>query len=131
MNNIILIGRLTKDITCQYASNQKAYTQGTIAVQRDYKNANGEYDADFIDFTAFGSLAELMVKHFAKGDRIGISGKLQIDKYTDSNGVNRTSAKVVVKEIEFLQEKKPKATEQFPQAPQQEEFEVDEDDLPF
>lgn len=129
MNKIILIGRLTQDPTCQYTQSQTPFTRNSIAVQRDFKNANGEYDTDFINIIAYRSLAELIVKHFNKGDRIGIVGSLQIDKWQDQNGNTRYTPNVVVKEIEFLQDKKQETPNQ--EAPQEDEFDISEDDLPF
>lgn len=125
MNKITLIGRLVQDPTCQYTGKETAFTMNAIAVQRKFKNANGEYDTDFINIVAYRNQAELIVKHFNKGDRIGIVGTLQMDKWTDSNGQNRITPNVIVEEIEFLQDKKQ-------EAPQEEvEFDISEDDLPF
>lgn len=129
MNKIILIGRLTQDVECQYSQNGTAYIKSAIAVQRDFKNANGEYDTDFINIVAYKTQAELIAKHFSKGDRIGIVGSLQIDKWQDQNGQNRYTPNVVVREIEFLQDKKEVAPTMTP--PTEENFEISEDDLPF
>lgn len=132
MNKIILIGRLTQETNLQYTPNGVAYVRNCIATQRDFKNQDGGYDTDFINFVAYKQQAELIVKHFNKGDRIGLVGRLQVDKYQDQYGNAKTSYNVVVSEIEFLQDKKQEATEPTP-APSEEptEFEVDENDLPF
>lgn len=131
MNKVILIGRLTQDPTCNYGQNNIAFVRGTIAVQRDFKNQNGEYDTDFINFVAYRQTAELITKHFLKGDRIGLIGNWQTDKYQDQNGQTRISNYLRVNEIEFLQDKKQEQTPTPPPAPTHEEFKVSEDDLPF
>lgn len=113
MNKVILIGRLCQDTQLQRA-NELAYTRNTIAVQRSFKNANGEYDTDFINFTAYRLTAELIVNHFKKGDRIGLIGEWRTNKYQDQSGQTRVSNELVVNEIEFLQEKR----EQEPPLPQ-------------
>ena len=130
MNLVVLIGRLTQDPTCQYTQNGTAYTRNTIAVQRAYKNANGEYDTDFINFVAYKQTAELIVKHFVKGNKIGVQGSIQIDKYQDQQGQTRYSTSVQVEKIMFLEPKQEQKENTMFQ-PTTDEFEVSEDDLPF
>lgn len=129
MNKIILIGRLTQETKLQYTPSGVAFVRNSIAVQRDFKNQEGNYDADFINFVAYKQTSELIVKHFNKGDKIGLVGRLQVDNYQDQYGNKKTSYNVVVNEIEFLQEKKTPMEV----APSEEtnEFDVSEDDLPF
>ncbi len=134
MNKCIFIGRITKDIDLQFTQKENAYLMNSVAVQRNYKNQNGEYEADFIDFIAYGQKAELISNYFKKGDRIGLVGRLETRTYQNQLGTTIYVKELKVDEIEFLQEKKddsqptPRQTAQ-PEAPKQ--FEVEDDDLPF
>ena len=126
MNKIILIGRLVNDTELKVLNNGTNYVQGTIAVNRNYKNSEGNYEADFIDFSAFGLTSELINKYFVKGDRIGIIGRLQSRSYTNQQGQKIIVREVIVENIEFLQDKK-KVT----QPSEEETYTLPEDDLPF
>lgn len=126
MNKIILIGRLVNDTELKTLNNGTNYVQGTVAVNRNYKNSEGNYEADFIDFSAFGLTAELINKYFVKGDRIGIIGRLQSRSYTNQQGQKIIVREVIVENIEFLQDKK-KVT----QPSEEETYTLPEDDLPF
>lgn len=75
LNQVILVGRLTKDFDIIEKDNKK-YATSTIAVGKAYKNANGEYETDFLDFTTFGSVASNCTEYCKKGDMIGIKGNL-------------------------------------------------------
>ena len=128
MNKIILIGRLVNDTELKTLNNGTNYVQATIAVNRNYKNSEGNYEADFIGFSAFGLTAELINKYFVKGDRIGIIGRLQSRSYTNQQGQKIIVREVIVENIEFLQEKK-KVTQ--PSAEDVNYYTLPEDDLPF
>lgn len=128
MNKIILIGRLVNDTELKVLNNGTNYVQGTIAVNRNYKNSEGNYEADFIDFSAFGLTAELINKYFVKGDRIGIIGRLQSRSYTNQQGQKIIVREVIVENIEFLQDKK-KVTQ--PSTEDVNYYTLPEDDLPF
>ena len=128
MNKIILIGRLVNDTELKVLNNGTNYVQGTIAVNRNYKNSEGNYEADFIDFSAFGLTAELINKYFVKGDRIGIIGRLQSRSYTNQQGQKIIVREVIVENVEFLQEKK-KVTQ--PSLEDVNNYTLPEDDLPF
>lgn len=139
MNKVILIGRLCQDPTMQYMQDQTPFVRSSIAVQRSYKNASGEYDTDFINFIAYRKTAELINKHFNKGEMVCFIGEWRTSKYQDQTGATRTSNDLLVMEIEFLPKAKPQeqsspyANVPPPPAYQSktQEFEVSEDDLPF
>lgn len=106
MNKVIEIGRNTKDIELKTTPNGKSVVTFSIAVKRTFKNADGEYDSDFLTCVAFGNTAETLSKYVKKGDLIGIEGRLQTRNYTDKEGNNRYATEIVVDYIEFLQPKK-------------------------
>lgn len=97
MNCVILTGRLVKDPDeIRYIGNGqgqegkgKEYLKSTIAVRREFKNKNGEYDADFIDLTFFGAQAKYISMYAKKGDMIEVFGKWNVNKYTDKAGYTK------------------------------------------
>ena len=107
MNNIvILIGRLTKEVELRYTEKELPIANFTIAINREYKNENGEYETDFINCVAFQQSAKLMGEYTHKGDLIGIKGKLQTRNYEDKEGKKHYVTEVITERITFLQQKK-------------------------
>ena len=106
LNKVLLIGRLTKDI--ELKSNDKTnYVQNTLAVQRGYKNKNGEYDTDFVNITLFRSQADYLNNYGEKGMLVSVVGRLQQDTYFDQNaGKNVSKLSVICEEISLLERKK-------------------------
>lgn len=105
MNKVILIGRLTANPELRYTTSNNAVTTFSIAVDRNFKNENGNKEADFINIVAWNKKAELIHQYLKKGDRVGISGRLQVRKYQNERGENRYVTEVVLEEIEFLKNK--------------------------
>lgn len=125
MNNIQLIGRITKDLELKQGSNT-SMCSFTIAVNRKFAK-EGQQKADFINIICFGKVAENLVKYQGKGSQIGVVGSLNIDQYQDQEGNNRTFTKVVANEIEFLSNA---TTEKKTEELNFQEVDVDED-IPF
>ena len=107
MNKSILVGRLTRDPQVRYSQGENAnvVARFTIAVNRRFKNNEGNYDADFINCVAFGKSAEFIEKYFKKGMAIGILGRIQTGNYTNKDGVKVYTTDVVVEEAEFVESK--------------------------
>lgn len=105
MNKTILIGRMTKDPEQRTTGNGIPVTSFTIAVQRKFKDAEGNYPSDFINCVAWRGTAEFLSKHFAKGQRIGIVGSLQSRSFDDAQGNRRFVTEVVVDDAEFVESK--------------------------
>ena len=122
MNKVILIGNLTKDPELKEVG-QNNLANFTVAVQRKFKNADGEYETDFINCTAWRKTAEFINKYFSKGQKIAVVGSIQVRSYEAQDGSKRYATDVVVDEAEFVEKKsnsEPKKQE------------IDEtDDLPF
>ena len=117
MNNVQLLGRLTKDVELAETKSKKVYARFSLAVP------NGE-DAMFIDCITFDKLAETIEKYVKKGNRLLVEGSLNVSKYTDKDGNNRKSTNVYVNKITFIEsvskdESKSKKSKK------------DEDELPF
>ena len=102
MNKIVLTGRLTANPELRYTANNTAVTSFTLAVDRNFKNEDGNKEADFINIVAWNKKAELIHQYVQKGDLIGVIGRLQVRKYQNERGENRHATEVVLEEIEFL-----------------------------
>ena len=102
MNKIILVGRLTKDPEVRTTSTGSQVTNFTIAVSRNFKNKDGNYDADFLPCVAFRSTAEFVGKYFKKGSLIGVEGSVQTRSYDAQDGTKRYVTEVMVENAEFV-----------------------------
>lgn len=132
LNQIVLIGRLTQDIEIKMLTSGKEVTSFTLAVQRNFKNQEGEYDTDFINCVAFGNTAKLMDKYCFKGQLINIVGRLQVRSWESEQG-RRYATEVIVNNIEVLEWKEKKSIEEkankfFDEVPTRD---ISEDMLPF
>ena len=106
MNNICLIGRLTADPDIKYTESDMCVAKYVLAVDRQYKRDDDEQTADFFPCVCFGSIAEFVEKHLHKGIKIGITGRIQIENYTDEDDNPRSYTKVYVGSHTFCESKK-------------------------
>ena len=130
MNKVQLVGRLTKDVELKTTSNQKAFCNFTLAVDRRFKDANGQRQADFINCVAWNQTAEFIQKYFQKGSKIGVCGSIQTRSYDNNNGQKVFVTEVIVDEAEFVESQQRSETP----APQVEEQPIPKDEggnLPF
>lgn len=102
MNQISLIGRLTKDIELSQTNNGKSVTNFTLAVNRNYKNSQGQREADFINCQAWGKQAELLANYLSKGSQLGLVGRIQTRNYENQNGQRVYVTEVVTEDITFI-----------------------------
>lgn len=105
MNRICLVGRLTRDPELRYSASGVAVVNFTLAVDRKFKNAQGEKETDFIQIKAFKQLAELCSNYLAKGKQAAVSGSLQISQYNDKDGNKKYSTDVIADDVQFLSPK--------------------------
>lgn len=144
LNNITIMGRLTRDPELRRTGSGIAVASFTIAVDRDYSGKDGgEKETDFIDVVAWRQTGEFVEKYFTKGRMAVVSGRLQIRNWTDKDGNKRKSAEVVADHVYFGDSKKESsggnsyspaaAYPEFPTAPLQnfEVLEYDDGKLPF
>lgn len=101
MNQIGLVGRLTKEPVIKKVSENRMHTNFTIAVNRNFRNHRGDVDADFLFCTAWGKLAEHIVKYCGKGSLIGVNGRLQSRSYTREDSAKIYMTEIVVEEVRF------------------------------
>ncbi len=110
MNRVCLVGRLTKDPTCEYVNTNNgsvARSRFTIAVDRGFSsnNQDGKNTADFITIVAWRKQAENVTKFQKKGNQIAVDGRIQVDNYTGKDGNQVWSTYVVADNIQFLDKK--------------------------
>lgn len=105
MNLFMGIGRITKSIELRYTTSNLAIAKFTLAINRDTKNKEGNYDTDFINCVAYGKTAELIDKYLDKGSQIAIEGKIQTGSY-EKDGKKTYTTDIVVERLTFLEKKK-------------------------
>lgn len=103
MNKVILMGRLTRDPELRTTSSNTSVCSFTLAVDRRFKNANGERQADFISCTAWRQTAEFLCRYFRQGSRLALVGSIQTSSWEDSDGKRQYRTDVVADEIYFAE----------------------------
>ncbi len=102
MNKVFLIGNLTRDPELRETPSGVAMCRFAIAVQRPYSSQDGERQTDFFECTAWRGLGETISRFTKKGNKVAVSGSIQIRNYEDNQGVRRTAVDVIVQDCEFL-----------------------------
>ena len=131
MNNVVLIGRLTKDVELKYIQGTGTPVANfAIAVDREFAGKDGKKEVDFIDIQVWGKSAENCSNYIGKGSLVGIQGSIRIDLYQNKEGENRKITRVNANRVQFLDTKR---TEQENKTNTNTlEFqEIDNDDIPF
>ena len=131
MNNVVLIGRLTKDVELKYIQGTGTPVANfAIAVDREFTGKDGKKEVDFIDIQVWGKSAENCSNYIGKGSLVGIQGSIRIDLYQNKEGENRKITRVNASRVQFLDTKR---TEQENKTNTNTlEFqEIDNDDIPF
>ena len=105
MNKAILVGRLTRDPELKTTNSGVSFCNFTIAVNRRFRNAEGNYDADFINCVAWRQQAEFLAKFFGKGRMVGLVGSIQTRSYDREDGQKVYITEVVADEISFVDSK--------------------------
>ena len=147
INRVVLVGRITRDPETQQTNTGIPYVRFTVAVNRPFKDQNGERPADFINCIAWRAQAEFLQKFVKKGNQLAIEGRIQVNSYKDANGNNRQAFDILVESVSNLEPAskndgyqpqppfgngfQPVSQPQHQEAPSHMEFEVSEDDLPF
>ncbi len=131
MNKVLLIGNLTADPEQVNTSSGASVCRFSIAVNRRNVGSQEERVADFFRITAFGKTAENCVKFLAKGRKVGVSGRIEINDYTDKEGNKRQSFNIIAEEIEFLSQKRDGENESAPTSGKPKVIEASADELPF
>jgi single-strand DNA-binding protein len=101
MNKFIGLGRLTKDPELRSTQSGLKITSFTLAINRNFKNKDGNYDADFLNCQAFDKRAEFIEKYFKKGSMMVITARAQTRNYDDNDGKKRFVTEFIVEEVYF------------------------------
>ena len=151
MNQVQLVGNLARDPDYRTLQSGIACCQFTVACQRKFKNQSGAYEADFINCVAWRERADFVHKYFLKGQKIGLTGTLQVRSYDAQDGTKRYVTEVIVENVEFVERRQdsggssygappPSAPNQPAQRNEQQRMDLasqgfeeveDDDDLPF
>jgi single-strand DNA-binding protein len=106
MNKVMLIGRLTRDPELRFtAGSGTAVSTFTIAVDRNFKDKDGNKEADFIPVVVWNKRAELVANYLTKGRLVAVSGRIQTRTYEGNDGQKKYVTEVVADEVQFLEKK--------------------------
>lgn len=132
INNVVLVGRITKEIELKYTSNDLSYANFILAVNRNFKNQSGERETDFINIVIWRQQAENLANWAKKGTLLGITGRIQTRNYENQQGQRVYVTEVVADNFQILERREAQAQENTQKPAQQETFSsVDDIDLPF
>lgn len=102
INNVTLVGRLVEPPDLRKTPNNVSSLQGTLAVNRNFKNENGDREADFINFQAWRGTADIIAQYCSKGSLIGLTGRIQVRSY-EKDGQRRYVTEVVAESVALLE----------------------------
>lgn len=102
INNVTLVGRLVAPPDLRKTPNNVSSLQGTLAVNRNFKNENGDREADFINFQAWRGTADIIAQYCSKGSLIGLTGRIQVRSY-EKDGQRRYVTEVVAESVALLE----------------------------
>ena len=102
LNQVVLVGRLTSDLEAKELEDGKKVTNMTLAIPRSFKNADGEYETDFVECTLWKNIAENTAEYCKKGDIVGVKGRLQTNNYEKEDGSKVFKLDVVAEKVTFL-----------------------------
>lgn len=128
LNNVVLVGRLTKDPDLRKTQNNKSCLSFCLAVDRKFKNENGERSADFINCVAWNQQADYLANYAAKGDIVGVEGSIQTRSY-EKDGQNVYVTEIVASNVQLINFKK--ADQQEPVKQDDTKIVIDQEELPF
>lgn len=133
MQKVFMIGNLTHDVELSSTASGVNYCRFSIAVNRRRASDDAEQQTDFFNVTAWRGLAETVARYCKKGNKVAVSGQIQIRQYEDREGAKRTSVDIIAEEVEFLSPKSNDEvrTQETPKKkPALQAFE-DDSDIPF
>lgn len=108
MLKVIAMGRVTKEPEVRYTQSGKCVCTFIIAVNREFKNEDGNYDADFVPVVVWGKAAELVGNSCAKGHRLLVEGRLQIRNFDAKDGTKHWVTEIISQNIEFIEKREQK-----------------------
>ena len=105
LNQVVLVGRLVRDPELKESEGGKNYTNITLAVPRNYKNLDGEYDADFVDCRLWTGVAENTAEYCKKGDLLGVKGRIET-RVEETEEEKKYIMEIIAEKVTFLSSKR-------------------------
>lgn len=134
INKAVIIGNLTKEIELRKTRDNRSTCSFTVACQRNYKNADDEYESDFINCVAYAHSADYLSNYAHKGDMIAVSGRIQTRNYKNNDGKTVYVTEIVCDDASIVHSRE-KNTEKRGETTRFEEksqnFAISEEELPF
>ena len=134
-NKVILIGRLTRDIELKKTASDISFANFSLAIDKPYNKEKDHPEAVFVNCNVWRNRADFLAKYFGKGDKVAVEGYLDDNVWTDKDGREHKDKIVVVDDIEFVERKSNKSTEndsaKTESSTQSDIEEEDDSDLPF
>ena len=136
INNVVLVGRMTRDAELRYTPQNQAVATFSLAVNRNFKNQNGERDADFINCVIWRQQAENLANWAKKGALVGITGRIQTRNYENQQGQRVYVTEVIIDSFRSLEKRDNSANrnsmdEQMPPSFESNQMNIPDDGLPF
>lgn len=143
INNVVLVGRMTKEAELRYTPSNIAVATFTLAVKRDFKGENGEREADFINVVLWRQAAENLANWTKKGSLVGVTGRIQTRNYDNQQGQRVYVTEVVADRFQLLESRgdnqgqaqqqnaAPNFTRESNQQMATNPLDISDDDLPF
>lgn len=102
LNQVVIVGRLVQEPTVEKTESGKERSFVTLAVPRSYKNAEGEYETDFVDCVLWGGVASNTAEYCKKGDLVGIKGRVETNTYETETGDKKKITQILADRVTFL-----------------------------
>ena len=131
MNKVFLIGRITKDVELRHSQKGVANVSFTIAVDRQFKDVNGEKLTDFINCVAWNKQAEFLARYVIKGNMLAIDGRLQTRSYVNNQNQTVYVTEFICDSLQNLRPRPKEEPKQDPMEDYQQNYNFMEEDLPF
>ena len=131
MNKVFLIGRITKDVELRHSQKGVANVSFTLAVDRQFKDVNGEKLTDFINCVAWNKQAEFLAKYVIKGNMLAIDGRLQTRSYVNQQNQTVYVTEVICDSLQNLTPRPKEEAKQDPMEEYQQDYNFMDEDLPF
>ncbi|MBM7320272.1 single-stranded DNA-binding protein [Streptococcus suis] len=131
INNVVLVGRMTRDAELRYTPSNQAVATFTLAVNRNFKNQDGEREADFINVVIWRQQAENLANWAKKGALIGVTGRIQTRSYDNQQGQRVYVTEVVAESFQLLESRGQQSNSQDGSFGNSSLMDIQDEDLPF
>ena len=131
INNVVLVGRMTRDAELRYTPSNQAVATFTLAVNRNFKNQDGEREADFVNCVIWRQQAENLANWAKKGALIGVTGRIQTRSYDNQQGQRVYVTEVVAESFQLLESRGQQSNSQDSSFGNSSSMDIQDEDLPF